>query len=78
MMAEEVLKNLQRLIGREFDADDVICAFEDFEEEGETEVYVGDSHNAGYEAIAYINSENSTQFIFALDENDIITEVTMC
>lgn len=73
---EDVLKNLQELIGTEFDADEVICAFEDFEEDGEDSVYVGESHNNGYDAIAYINTANSTQFLFKLDDN-IITDIEM-
>lgn len=32
MTADEVLKNLKAMIGKEIDFDDVVCAFEDFEE----------------------------------------------
>lgn len=31
MTADEVLKNLKAMIGKEIDFDDVVCAFEDFE-----------------------------------------------
>lgn len=34
MTADEVLKNLKAMIGKEIDFDDVVCAFEDFEECG--------------------------------------------
>lgn len=64
MTKEMVLENLKKLIGEEFNEDDVICAFEDFEENEESNVYVGDSHNNGYDKIAYINIEDSTQFLF--------------
>lgn len=76
MTKYRVLENLRKLVGCEFDGEEVICAFEDFEEGGETEVIVGESHNAGYDAIAYIATENSTQFLFLLDE-DVITDVKM-
>lgn len=75
MTSEKVLENLKGLIGNEFDEDEIICAFEDFEEEGETEVIAKDSENSGYDKIAYINSSNSTQFLFIVDENEIITDV---
>lgn len=74
MTVEKVLKNLENLIGTEFDADEIICAFEDFEEEGETEVIVKESENVGYDMIAYINSINSTQFLFNVS-NGIIKDV---
>ena len=74
MLVEKVLKNLENLIGTEFNADEIICAFEDFEEEGETEVIVKESENIGYDMIAYINSENSTQFLFKIS-NGIIKDV---
>jgi len=58
MTREMVLENLKNLIGNEFDADEVICAFGDFEEDGEREVTVTESSNAGYDTI----SENSTDY----------------
>lgn len=76
MTREMVLANLEKLIGTEFDADEVICAFEDFEEEGETDIIVKESENVGYDMIAYINSENSTQFLFNVS-NGIIEDVWM-
>lgn len=35
MTADDVLNNLLELIGKPFDYDDVVCAFEDYEENGE-------------------------------------------
>lgn len=77
MTKEMVLKNLEALVGTEFDAEEIICAFEDFEENGEGGVYVGDSNNAGYDKIAYIDTKDATEFYFSLDEEDCITGVWM-
>lgn len=70
----KVLRNLQELIGKPFSWSDVIIAFEDFEENGKTEVIVNESENIGYDYIAYINSENSTQFLFEV-KNGIVKDV---
>lgn len=75
MTVEMVLENLKKLIGNEFDGNDVICAFEDFEEFGQTEVIVDGSDNPGYDYIAYINVRESTEFYFTVDEDGIITDV---
>ena len=75
MTVNKVLENLKALIGKKMDYDEVICAFEDFEENGETEVYVGESNNNGYDYISYINTSNSKQFLFAVNDNNIITDV---
>lgn len=80
MTRENVLENLKKLVGEVFDGDEIICAFEDFEEEGETTVIVKDSENNGYDAIAYIDSINSTQFLFLTHregEEEIIDDVWM-
>lgn len=76
MTREDVLENLEKLVGSEFDADEVICAFEDFEEDDETEVIVKESENSGYNYIAYIATEDATQFLFKT-EDGIIVEVEM-
>lgn len=77
MTRENVLENLKELIGSEWDAEEVVCAFEDFEEDGETEVIAKGSENNGYDYIAYINSAESTQFLFSVDEENVITDVWM-
>lgn len=77
MTADDVLNNLLELIGKPFDYDDVVCAFEDYEENGECSVYVGESCNDGYSYIAYIDEVNSTQFLFKTDDNDVIKAVYM-
>lgn len=63
------LKNLKELIGEEFEnvVDDIICAFE---EEGE--VIIKDSENNGYDKMAYIDSIDSTQYLFKLENGKII------
>lgn len=81
MTRENVLENLKELVGKVFDEDEIICAFKDFKEEGETEVIVKDSENNGYDKIAYINSINSTQFLFLthrLNAEEIIDNILMC
>lgn len=70
MTKERVLENLTELVGSPFETDDIVCAFGDFEEEGETNVIVKDSENVGYDMIAYINSPNSTEFLFTTHIND--------
>lgn len=75
MTAEKVLENLKELIGTEMDYDDVICAFEDFGENGEYDVLVEKSDNPGYDYIAFIDTPKGTGFYFSVDKNDIITDV---
>lgn len=77
MTSEMVLNNLKRLIGNEFNPDDIICAFEDYEVDGESSVYVGDSDNNRYDKIAYINAEGSEQFLFTVNSENIIEDVWM-
>ena len=76
MTKEKVLFNLKELVGMEFDENEIICAFEDFEEEDQTEVIVKKSENFGYDALTYINSENATKFLFRVI-NGIIKDVWM-
>nr|DAD99440.1 MAG TPA: hypothetical protein [Siphoviridae sp. ctNU74] len=71
-----VLENLNKLVGNEFDEDEIICSFEDFEEDGETDILVSDSNNSGYDKIAYINVAGATEFYFSLSEG-MIKEVWM-
>lgn len=74
MTVNEVLNNLKKLVECEFDTNEIICSFEDFQENGINEIYVGESHNAGYDHIAYINNSESTQFLFTVN-NGIIKDV---
>ena len=74
MTSNMVLNNLKKLIGKEFNEDDIICAFEDYEVDGESSVYVGDSDNSGYDKIAYIE-EDMVQFLFKVNSENIIEDV---
>ena len=76
MTKEMVLENLNKLVGNEFDEDEIICSFEDFEEDGETDILVSDSNNSDYDKIAYINVAGATEFYFSLSEG-MIKEVWM-
>nr|DAJ41817.1 MAG TPA: hypothetical protein [Bacteriophage sp.] len=76
MTKEMVLENLNKLVGNEFDEDEIICSFEDFEEDGETDILVSDSNNSGCDKIAYINVAGATEFYFSLSEG-MIKEVWM-
>lgn len=74
-------KNLKNLIGKPFNEDDVICAFEDYEENGESKVYFDYLSNG--DVIASIDTKNSqywfyitTSFYFAnKDLGIIITDI---
>ena len=65
------LERLQKLIGREFDADDIICEMYDEDEY----VIINRSNNNGYDYIAYYDTLESSQYLFTIDENKIITDV---
>ena len=77
MTIENVFENLKKLIGREFDYDNVYEAFGDYEEDGVSEVIADKSSNQGYDYIAYINTTGSVQFVFETDSDDVITDVRM-
>ncbi|WP_270196803.1 hypothetical protein [Faecalimonas umbilicata] len=76
MTKEKVLENLNKLVGKKFDEDEIICSFEDYEEDGETDIVVSDSNNSGYDKIAYINVAGAAEFYFSLSEG-MIKEVWM-
>lgn len=71
---KEIKKDILKL-DENWDADDIICAFGDFEEEGIDEVIVEKSYNAGYDYIAYINAVESSQFCICVDKNNKIIDV---
>lgn len=51
---EEIEKNLNEMIGEEFDADDIICAFEDYTDyDREEEVVVSKMEGKNYDYLAY-------------------------
>ena len=70
---EQVLENLQNLIGEEWTADEVICCFEDCY--GDEPVNVWQSVNTGYDYIAYADMEDSEQFLITVNEDGTMKEV---
>lgn len=73
---EEILKTLEeKYIGmnwNDVDYDEIICDFEDYEENGETYVVVGDKQyftDDKFTVSAYIDTKDSTLFIFSVKNN---------
>jgi|GEM_PF-791911 len=80
MTKRKVLKNLLGLVGSEFDADDVICAFEDYKERGNSLVIVTENHDfQGYDTAAYIDNgvRGGVVFYIATNTDNIVTDVMM-
>lgn len=51
---EEIEKNLLEMIGQEFDANDIICAFEDFNDENrEEQIIVSEVEGKNYNYLTY-------------------------
>lgn len=67
----KTLENLQELIGEELNYDDIICCFDDAKEV----VILNRSNNDGYDYIAYENTEDSEQYLFKVDDEDIIIDI---
>lgn len=72
-----VLANLKKFIGKNIDDDfDIVCeAFEDYDEKGETCMSCEKSQNGSGDYVASIDVEYPTEFIIAIDSNNIITDV---
>lgn len=76
MTEKEVLYNLQKLIGTHYDYNEIICAFEDYEENGINEVIVEKNLSSQlYNYIAYINTKNSREFFIKVNKMNKIIEV---
>ncbi|WP_047396454.1 hypothetical protein [Cetobacterium sp. ZOR0034] len=71
---EGVINNLKELIGQKFDENDIIIAFEDYEENNETEVIISNLENGRGEYSAHINTEKGTEIIITV-ENGIIINI---
>ena len=78
-MMIKTLKNLKKLIGEEYNYNDVVCAFEDTED-----IIVNDStctsvhfdgHGECKLILAYENTEDSIEFEIYVDNNGVIVEV---
>ena len=70
---ETILKNLKSLIGKKLDKNEIICAFEGVNDE----VIVNKSNNIGHNYVAYVNSETSEQYLFMVNNDNVITDVWM-
>lgn len=76
MTAERVMENLKVLVGRKFNNDDIICAFEDDEENGETEVIINKTSVLPMKTYtAYINAVDSKEFLIIVNGENIIVDV---
>ena len=66
---------MENLIGRNFE--EVTDEIEMYiaEEENVEEIIIKDSENAGYDKIAYANTEDSRCYCFILDEDGNITDI---
>jgi len=68
----KVNKVIENLVGMEITEDfenDIICAFEDYEFEGITEIIVSES-NVGYQA--YANHEDAPIIMIEVQDNKVI------
>ena len=70
----EVMENLTKLVGAEFERDEIVIAFEDYEEEGETNVIISDLENGRNEYSIHIDTEKATEIIITV-ENRVIKAV---
>lgn len=80
MTKRKVLKNLLELVGSEFDADNVICAFEDYQERGNGCVIVTENHDFPcYDTAAYIDNgvRGGVVFYIATNADNIIADIMM-
>lgn len=66
---EEIEKNLIGMIGQEFDSDDIICAFEDFNDyDREEKIIVSKVEGKNYQYLAYAEGQEPQFGIVVEDE----------
>ena len=81
---EKVQENLEKLIGKTYSSldfsesayEDIVCAWEDFEHNGETQVIVSDDgeyHDPPFLS-TYINDADSPMFILYTDDDIYLNE----
>lgn len=81
---EKVQKNLEKLIGKTYSSldysesayDDIVCAWEDFEHNGETQVIVSDDeeyHDPPFLS-TYINEKDSPEFTLYIEREIYYSE----
>lgn len=76
--AEGVLLNLEGLIRKKNNFDDVKYCFEDFEENGETRLILGESVTRNIcDYMVNIDTEKHTSFYFILNNEDELERVFM-
>lgn len=63
----EVMENLKKLIGEEFDEDEIKIAFEDYEEDGETNVIISNLENGRNEYSVHIDTIKATEIIITVE-----------
>lgn len=67
-----VIENIKALVGNQFNEDDVICAFEDYEENGENKVYFDYLSNG--DIIASIDTLNNKCRFYITTRTDYIDD----
>ena len=77
---ESVMNEMEKLIGREFNEDDIICCFQDNEEDivvSEVEGYTSNFEGHGTCQLwqAYENKKDSEMFNVWVDDENIIVEI---
>lgn len=66
---EEVEKNLMGMIGQKFDSNDIICAFEDFNDyDKEEQIIVSEMEGKNYQYLAYAEYQKPQFGIVVEDE----------
>ena len=73
MTINNVLDNITKLIGSEFDTEEIVIAFEDYSYEGESEIIVSQSNNEGYDYVAYADDVSAPQILLKV-EGGILTD----
>lgn len=69
MTIEKIIENLKGLEVNEYFEENVICAFEDYECEGETDVIVSES-SVGYQA--YVDHKDSPVILIEVENGIVI------
>lgn len=69
MTLEKVIENIKKIEVTEDFVNDVICAYEDYEYKGETEVIVSKDSDTEYQA--YINHQDAPIIRISIDEERV-------
>ncbi len=79
MTKKDVLNNLNGMVGTTYNdkgeiENAIVESFEDFEQNEETEVFTSVNER---DVIAYINTEDATEFTVVFDDDYTVTEIEM-